>query len=303
MWLCNINEIGNATIRGLLKVFATPQEIYYANEKVLENTIKNNSKINDKVLDYIINSRNMDEIKRKKEYMDKKGVHFFSIEHQYFPEKLKNIQDYPYGLFTRGKVTDISKYLVKMSVAVVGARNCTAYGRKMAHDISFELAMNRVNIISGMARGIDKECHLGALDAGGMTFAVLGNGVDQCYPRENIELYENILDNGALISEYPPGRNPFAWQFPMRNRIISGLSDKILVVEARENSGSLITVEHGLEQGKDIYVIPGKITDELSKGCNRLIKEGAGVITSLDHLLEDFELDGELASDKKCKKK
>lgn len=281
-------------------MFGTPQEIFKINSKVLAECIRKNSKTDNKVIEKIINSRNLEEIKKLQEYMYKKGIHFISFESEFYPEKLKNIHNYPYGLYTRGKVVNISDDAKRQSVAVVGARNSTAYGKKMAHDISFELSVNHVNIISGMARGIDKESHLGALDAGGITFAVLGNGVDICYPRENIELYERIMQSGALISEYPPKRGPLSWQFPMRNRIISGLSDKILVVEAREKSGSLITVEHGLEQGKDIYVIPGRITDDLSAGCNRLIKEGAGVITSLNTILEDFEIDSESEGKKNC---
>lgn len=158
----------------------------------------------------------------------------------------------------------------------------------MAYDIGFKLALSGINVISGMARGIDSKAHLGTIDGNGKTLAVLGCGVDVCYPRENIDLYEKILENGMIISEFPIKSSPLSWKFPIRNRIISGLADKIIIVEARERSGSLITAEYALEQGKDVYAIPGRTQDSLSMGCNRLIKDGAGIICSTETVLEDL---------------
>ncbi len=176
------------------------------------------------------------------------------------------------------------------SVAIVGARNCTGYGKSMAKEIAYDLTKAGVQVISGMARGIDSYSHIGALNAGGKTFAVLGCGPDICYPKENINMYSDIVKNGGVISEYVPGTMPLAMQFPQRNRIISGLSDRVIVIEAREKSGSLITVEWALEQGKDVMALPGRTTDSLSTGCNRLIKSGAALITSAKDVLEEMGL-------------
>lgn len=288
LWLCNINGIWNGTIKSLLKKFGTPEEIYKADYNTLEKTLNNiereDRRINTCSAENIIKSRNYDRINRLQERLIKNNIRFISFDNAIYPEKIKNIKSHPYGIYLKGKQLDLRH----PAVAVVGARNCTAYGRKNAHDISFELAANGVDIISGLARGIDSEGHWGALDAGGMTYAVMGCGVDVCYPRENIELYERIIGNGSILSEYPVGTKPLGWQFPLRNRLISALADRILVVEAKERSGSLITVEYGLEQGKDIFAVPGKVDDVMSRGCNRLIKEGAGLITSAEDILNDL---------------
>ena len=185
---------------------------------------------------------------------------------------------------------------------MVGARACSNYGRKMARALARELSENGVQIISGMARGIDTYSQIGALEGGTPTFAVLGSGVDVCYPTENIELYNDILKNGGIISEYPPGAGPIAWHFPLRNRIISGLSDKIIVVEAREKSGSLITVEWALEQGKDVMAVPGRVGEKLSDGCNRLIRAGAGIITGANDVLNDIQYSGSKNENEKKQK-
>lgn len=179
---------------------------------------------------------------------------------------------------------------------MVGARACSNYGRNTAREIARELSKAGIQIISGMARGIDTYSGLGAVEGGGLSFAVLGCGADICYPNENIELYNDICINGGIISEYNPGTKPLAWHFPQRNRIISGLADIVVVVEAKEKSGSLITVEWALEQGKDIMAVPGQIDERLSVGCNRLIKAGAGIITSVQDIVEEldyFALDGQ----------
>ncbi len=202
-----------------------------------------------------------------------------------YPEKLMPYMDRPEVLFYKGRLPDKDKPIV----AMVGARACSNYGRTMAKKIAGDLAYNNVQIISGMARGIDTYSQLGAVEAGGATFAVLGCGVDICYPTENIELYENIIKTGGIISEYPPGDKPLAWHFPMRNRIISGLSDKVVVVEAKEKSGSLITVEWALEQGKDVMAVPGRVDDKLSEGCNRLIRSGAGLVRNAKDVLEELK--------------
>lgn len=220
---------------------------------------------------------------RKK--LKEKDIKMVCVGDRDYPERLMPYGDKPEVLFYKGRLPDKDKPIV----AMVGARACSNYGRTMAKKIAGDLAYNNVQIISGMARGIDTYSQLGAVEAGGATFAVLGCGVDICYPTENIELYENIIKTGGIISEYPPGDKPLAWHFPMRNRIISGLSDKVVVVEAKEKSGSLITVEWALEQGKDVMAVPGRVDDKLSEGCNRLIRSGAGLVRNAKDVLEELK--------------
>lgn len=214
-----------------------------------------------------------------------KGIKYVKIVDEDYPDKLIPFEHRPEFLFYKGRLPDEGNPVV----AMVGARACSNYGRNVAKNIARELSENGVQIISGMARGIDTYSGLGALEGKSPTFAVLGCGVDICYPAENFELYKEIIKKGGIISEYPPGEPPIAWHFPRRNRIISGLSDKIVVVEAKENSGSLITVEWALEQGKDVMAVPGRIGEKLSSGCNRLIKAGAGIVTSSKDILEELK--------------
>ena len=159
---------------------------------------------------------------------------------------------------------------------MIGSRNCSSYGERAAKDFAYNLAKEGICIVSGLAKGIDSFSHIGALNAKGKTIAVLGSGLDNIYPKENIKLVEEIIkNNGLVISEYPLGTKPLKYHFPARNRIISGLSDSVLVVEARKNSGTNITVDFALEQGKDVFVIPGNIYSKTSDGTNFLITEGA----------------------------
>lgn len=201
-----------------------------------------------------------------------------------YPDRLRSIYRPPKHLFFRGKLPETNR----RSLAIVGARDCSYYGRDMARMFAYRLAEAGMVIISGMARGIDGWSHQGALESGGDTLAVLGCGVDICYPAEHKKLYDSIGKRGGLISEYPPGTRARPMFFPMRNRIISGLSDGILVVEAKERSGSLITAEAALEQGKDVFVIPGRVGDDLSIGCNRLIRQGATLVMSPRDILEHY---------------
>lgn len=213
-----------------------------------------------------------------------KGIRFITHLDPDYPSRLLSMYDFPAALYVKG---DLPKE-DEPAAAIIGARECSAYGRQTAEHMAKELAEAGVTIISGLARGIDGAGHKGALDGGGKTFAVLGCGVNICYPRSNYSLYTQIGEQGGLISEYPPDTPPLARNFPMRNRIISGLSDAVLVIEARKKSGSLITAQTGLDQGKDIYAVPGRITDSLSEGCNQLIASGAFVLLSAENLLENM---------------
>ena len=210
-----------------------------------------------------------------------------NIDSEEYPKQLKEIYDPPLKLYVLG-----SKQLLKeKSIAIVGARNATEYGKKVAFQISKELSEAKINIISGLAVGIDTSAHLGTLQGKciGKTIAVLGSGLDKIYPKENIELAKHILKfGGCLVSEYPVGTSASKLNFPQRNRIISGLSKGVLVVEASEKSGSLITADFALEQGREVFAIPGDINKENSKGTNELIKQGAKLVTKYNEILEEI---------------
>lgn len=216
-----------------------------------------------------------------------KGIGFVSMEDDHYPNRLRHISGAPYSLYYIGQLPDEN---VK-SVAIVGARGRSAYGSEVTGKLAKELSVQGVQIISGLAKGIDADAHRGALDGGTPTYAVLGCGVDVCYPTSNRYLYQSILEqNGGIISEYLPGTQPRTMFFPARNRIISGLSDCVVVMEARLKSGSLITADCAMEQGRDVYALPGRITDPLSAGCNHLIKQGAGMIESVEDFMKELEI-------------
>ena len=209
-------------------------------------------------------------------------IRYISREDESFPAKLLELHDCPKGIYVRGQLPDPKK----KTVAIVGARMCSPYGRATAMHFAKVLAENDVQIISGLALGVDGAAHEGALLANGKTYAVLAGGVDRCYPRSHIGLYENIRMTGGILSEESCGCPPIARLFPKRNRLISILSDLILVIEAKTKSGSLITADYAAEQGRDIFAVPGRIGDELSKGCNELIFQGAGIAISPERMLE-----------------
>jgi DNA processing protein len=212
---------------------------------------------------------------------------------KYYPERLKNIDEPPKELYCLGNL-ELLNY--KTNIAIIGSRNCSLYGERAAKDFAYNLAKEDMCIVSGLAKGIDSFAHIGAVKAKGKTIAVLGSGLDNIYPKENMKLVEEIIKNkGLVISEYPLGTKPLKYHFPARNRIISGLSDGVLVVEARKNSGTNITVDFALEQGKDVFVIPGNIYSKTSDGTNYLITEGAIPVLSYKDILNTLNyrcLDG-----------
>lgn len=213
--------------------------------------------------------------------INKNQIKVISSNNNKYPEKLKNIYNYPKKLYLIGN----EELLFCKSIAIIGCRNCTKSGAKNAFDFGYKLAKKGVCIVSGFARGIDTYSHIGAIKAKGKTIAILGSGLDVIYPRENERLYYEILkSDGLILSEYPLGSKPEKYHFPERNRIISGISDGVLVVEAKEKSGTMITVDFALEQGKDIYAIPGSIYNENNIGTNNLIKEGAILVTKIEDI-------------------
>lgn len=280
-WLVNIPKIGNKSIAKLLDIAKTPEGVWSLTRKELESPFLGlkPSQINE-----ILDSKIESQIVSNYNTMISKGIQFIPIISSAYPQKLFQIHEPPYALYVKGKLPDPSK----LSVAIVGARTCSEYGRYVARKISCSLSDIGIQIISGLARGIDGIAQKNALQNGGYSCAVLGCGVDICYPPENADIYDVMSTNGGIISEYPVGTKPSSKLFPYRNRIISGLSDVVIVIEARERSGSLITADMALDQGKDIYALPGRVTDTLSHGCNRLIKQGAGIILSPEEFIQDL---------------
>ena len=212
-----------------------------------------------------------------------KGIDILPFGAPAYPALLSEIHDPPAVLYVRG---DLQDALGHHTVAVIGSRRSSVYGRGVARSISRDLSASGVSVVSGLARGIDAEAHMGSLDAGGPTLAVFGSGIDVVYPPEHGKLAERITRAGALLSEYPPGTRPDRFNFPARNRIISGLSLGVVVVEAGERSGTMITVGTALDQGREVFAVPGEVTRSTSTGTNRLLKEGASLVTSAVDILE-----------------
>ena len=238
----------------------------------------------------LLNEKELDEVRLaqerglpfdKKERWDAQGVKLVCMDDNEYPLRLRNIADPPYALWYRGELPANDR----LYVGIIGARSCSDYGRRSAEYFGRELAKAGVDVISGMAAGIDGLSQAACLSAGGKSYGILGSGPDVVYPRSNGRLYQNLINNGGVISEFIPGTGAIASNFPRRNRIISALSDVLLVIEARERSGTFITVNFALEQGCDVYALPGRIDDPLSAGCNRLIRDGAGVACSVEDVL------------------
>jgi DNA processing protein len=205
-----------------------------------------------------------------------------------FPELLSQIHDPPRALFLRGAAG--SEVLARQAVAIVGARACSSYGAQVARMLGRELAAAGLVVVSGLARGVDGEAHRGALEAGGVTVAVLGCGIDRDYPAAHAELARRICERGLVVSEYESGVDPAPWRFPARNRIIAGLAAVTVIVEARERSGALITADFALEDGREVFAVPGEITGSLATGTNRLLRQGATPLTEVDDVLQLFGL-------------
>lgn len=277
LWLCSIPGLYRNNKKALLDYFGTPGEIFSAPQDELDRLPCLGAQQRSELLKL---RRGWDGEKRM-HMLEERGIRFISHKSSAYPHRLREIYDFPYGLFVKGKLPSDQK----PAAALVGARLCSSYGKHWAAVIAQDLAAAGVQIVSGMARGVDGIAQKAAMDAGGESFAVLGCGADLCYPQENRRIYESLASQGGIISEYPPGTQPLPIHFPMRNRIISGLSDLIIVAEAKEKSGFLITADLGLEQGRDVIAVPGRTGDVLSVGCNRLIDQGAGIFISTGALL------------------
>ena len=308
IWFSLIKGLGCVRKNNLLKIYGTPEEIYKLSKRELlkvdgigEETVTNIIEAkNEKILNYHI------------KYMEENNIDIIHICEKSYPQALKQIYDAPVSLYIRGN----KEILNGKNIGIVGCRECTDYGKKAAKYFAYNLSKEKsVNIVSGLAKGVDSYAHWGSVGANiecesikncgkkqescgkinnncgklkndcGKTIAILGNGLDMIYPKENIELANEIIrSGGAIISEYPCGTKPDKMNFPARNRIISGLSKGIIVIEAKEKSGTLITVDFALEQGRDVFVVPGNINSINSVGTNDLIKQGAKMVTSYEDI-------------------
>ena len=294
-WLAGIQGISSKKKYLLRERMKTGRAVYYIEETQLAG------------LDFLsekerqaLKSAGRQRIGNRRAEAAEKGIRFIPWFSEAYPQRLLELSDFPYALYVKGNLPDPAS----RKAAIVGSRRCTPYGEKYAVEFGKVLAQYGIEVISGLARGIDGMGQRGALMGNGKTFPVLGSGPDVCYPREHIGLYLDILEQGGgILSEYPPGTPPLSWHFPTRNRIISGLSDAVLVIEAGEKSGSLITVDMALEQGRDIYALPGPVNSSMSRGCNYLIQQGAGLMTSPEMLLKEWGIDSCSVSDGKAKNK
>ncbi|MCI9287109.1 MAG: DNA-protecting protein DprA [Clostridia bacterium] len=279
IWLSRIEGLGPIKIKELLKQYKTPENIWELDKKKLMQT----KGIGENIANSILKKEYRENLEQYVKYMKKYNIGIITIEDKDYPKKLLHIYDAPAILYYKGD----KKLLHTDIIAMIGCRECSNYGKEVSIKFSYELAKKGITIISGMAKGIDSYSHIGCIKAGGKTIAVLGSGLDIIYPKENCLLYDEILSaKGLILSEYVIGTKPSKLNFPARNRIISGLSNGVIVVEAKGKSGTLNTVDFALEQGKDIFVVPGNITSTNSTGTNELIKQGASCVTGVEDILK-----------------
>jgi DNA processing protein len=282
--LSRVPGIGPARMRLLLSRFDSAEAAWHAlYADLLEAGLDARS------AEAVLAARRTTNLDAEMERLHKAGVRALTWDSEHYPERLREVDDSPPVLYALGEFSESDSW----AMGVVGTRNATAYGRDVAARLSGELAQAGVTIVSGLARGIDTIAHGSALEVGGRTIAVLGSGLDVIYPYENRQMVRRMLDEGSgvVVSEYPLGTQPDAVNFPPRNRIISGLSLGVLVIEAGEKSGALITVTFAANQGRDVFAVPGPITSRQSQGTNNLLKQGAKCVTSAQDILEELNMD------------
>ena len=281
IWMTELRGLGNQTRLALLRHFGTPEDVYYADEAEIlltEGITREQAAI---LRDHSLIAA--DAILADCQRL---GIRLLTLQDAEYPGRLKNIYDPPCLLYVKGRLPAFDE---TVAVAVVGTRDCTPYGVACAEKLGYGLTQGGAVVVSGLAKGIDAAATRGALRSGGVTVGVVGNGLDVHYPYESRYLYEDVAAAGALISEYPPGTRPAGSHFPARNRIISGLCLATLIVEAPERSGALITAETAMEQGRDVFAVPGPIDAPKSIGCNQLIRDGAGLVTDAWDILREYE--------------
>ena len=280
-WLANITGIGNVTKRRLLGSMGDARAIYEADKAVLLAT----GLLREEIAEYVQRQKEAWRLEEEYGCFLEKRISFVTMESPEYPDLLRDIYNAPYALYYHGTLPGQTERIL----AMVGARRCSAYGRTIAEEIAAALGKAGYGVSSGMALGIDGASHRGCIRGGGRTYAFLGCGVDVIYPARHDALYRQIIENGAVLSDFAPGTEPLAVHFPSRNRLISGIAEKTLVIEARKRSGSLITADTAMEQGRDVLALPGRITDTMSEGTNHLIAQGAGIISGIEQLLADLD--------------
>ncbi|MBN2549465.1 MAG: DNA-processing protein DprA [Anaerolineales bacterium] len=276
-----VKGIGPTRLRSLLDYFGDARSAWQASAQQLEQ-----AGLGSKLAGAVVAMRQGGELERAWQSIEHHHITVLTWDDPHYPRRLKEIDQPPPVLYLQGELSEVDQW----AVAIVGTRRITAYGRQVAQELAAAMARNGVTVISGLARGVDAAAHQAALDAGGRTLAVLGCGVDVIYPPENRRLAGSIIQQGALLSDYPPGTAPEAGNFPPRNRIISGLAQAVVVVEAGEKSGALITAAYAADQGRQLFAVPGNINAPQSRGANILIREGARILLSSQDILETLNL-------------
>lgn len=273
--------IGAIRLKQLLQFFGSAEHAWKAPEKELRA-----AGLPDITYQKFLQQRQKLDLSAEVMKVQKADARLLTLVDEDYPAALRHLDDAPPVLYVRGQLLPKDD----LALAVVGTRNASRYGRDAAHYLSKQLASQHVTIISGLAQGIDSAAHQGALDAGGRTIAVLGCGIERIYPRENAALADNIRHNGAILTEYAIGTPPSATNFPRRNRLLSGLARGVLIVEAPEHSGALITATAALDQGRDVFAVPGNIFSAASRGTNRLIQEGAKLVMGVPDILAELNI-------------
>jgi len=282
VWLSSLPGVGNKSCLNLVRHFGSAENVYQCSfsELIASGVIKESTARN------VSENRNLDVVNEYLKTVKENGIKVYTIHDDEYPENLKNIYDPPPVLYVKGELIKEDS----LAVSIVGSRKASDYGLKVAERIASRLSELGITIISGMALGIDSAAHRGALAAGGRTIAVFACGLKYVYPMANYRLSQEIQKYGAIISEYPFDKEAYPAQFPARNRIISGMSLGVIVVEAGEKSGSLITADFALEQGREVFAVPGNISSPNSKGTNTLIKSGAKLVSKMEDIIEELNL-------------
>ncbi|MDR0325385.1 MAG: DNA-processing protein DprA [Oscillospiraceae bacterium] len=281
LWLSSMRGLGQTRAAALIDALGSPENVFFAGEDEWREA----ADLPEQALKELQN-KSTDRAERILELCDRANTRILTMQDASYPERLRALHAPPCVLYYKGQLPSIDE---EAALAVVGTRNPTAYGQNAALKLCYQLAMSGMLIVSGLAKGVDAAAHLGALRAGKPTVAVLGCGTDVVYPAENRELYEDVIAAGLLLSEYPPGTRAEGPHFPARNRIMSGLSLGVMVVEAPMGSGALITASHALEQGRDVFAVPGGIDSRESEGCHRLIREGAILAARAEDVCSEYQ--------------
>lgn len=276
-WFTSMLDIYPKKQRELMKFLVHPKELHTLKESVVEKYLSKNQ------MERFRATKNPDQILQSYHRLEQEGIRYILISEGEYPLKLKDISDAPYGIFRKGPHVDAS-----LRIAIVGSRRPSIYGVQMGEYFAKALAQKGVLIVSGLAMGIDARAHIGAMKADGITAGVLGCGINQVYPVCNKSIFTDVLHHGCIYSEYGLDTKPLPEFFPQRNRIISGMCDGVLVIEAKKRSGSLITADCALDQNREVFAIPGNINSPLSHGCNHLIAQGAKLIESPEDILNEF---------------